>query len=110
MEERKVIGLVIDVEVRSKLLKAKIDTGAERSSIDLHLAKELGLGPTKGARRYRNVHAKGIRRPLVESEIIILGKTLKTRFNLADRTGMNYKVLIGNDLLKQGGFLIDPLK
>ena len=109
MTERKVIGLIEEVEIKGRKVKAKIDTGAERSSIDLLLASEIEVGPIIGTKKYRNSLGKGVKRPLVEAEIILHDTKMTTKFNLADRSGLNFKILIGRDILQQGKFLVDPL-
>ena len=87
---------------------AKIDTGATKSSIDLNLASELKLGPLTRSRVVKS--ASGTRlRPMLEVEIKIKGRVIKAEFTLADRTPMKYRLLIGQNILRQG-FLIDPSK
>ena len=49
------------------------------------------------------------KRPVIEAEIKIKGRKIKSRINLANRKHMRYKMLIGRDILKKG-FLIDPSK
>lgn len=89
----------------SKKVKARIDTGATQSSIDLNLAKELGY--TKYVGQVNVVSANGIKtRPLVEVNYELSGKKIKSVFTLADRKNLNYSVLIGRNDLE--GFLIDP--
>ncbi len=115
-------------------LKARIDTGAGVSSID---AKILQITPVAGGSAERVVfeirddagNAKSIERKIVEwaeikgkgttkssrRPVVILdfclgGKRLEGRINLADRSGFLYPVLIGRNILKTGGFLIDPSK
>jgi hypothetical protein len=110
MEERKIIGLIEEVEIKGKKLKAKIDTGADRSSIDISLALELGLVHFEGARKYRNALGSKVRRPLVKTTVKIFDKEFETRFSIANRLGLSYKVLIGKDILQQGKFMVDPLR
>jgi hypothetical protein len=45
-------------------------------------------------------------RHVIEADVIIAGRTIRTKFNLADREAMNYPVLLGRRLLK-GNFLVD---
>ena len=107
--ERKVIGLSEKIRINEKEVLAKIDTGAERNSIDIRLAAELGLGPVIGVKSYVNAHGK-TSRVLVKGHLVIHGKRIHASFNLFDRKSMKYKVLIGKKTLKQSGFLIDPRK
>ena len=87
------------------MVTARIDTGATQSSIDTKLAKELGFNKYIG--RVNVISANGIKnRHIVEIEYELSGKIIRSNFTLADRSSLNYSVLIGrNDL---NGFLIDP--
>ncbi len=88
-----------------KIVKARIDTGATQSSIDLNLARELGY--TKYIGKVNVVSANGVKtRLLVEVNYELSGKKIRSTFTLADRSNLNYSVLIGRTDL--GGFLIDP--
>ncbi len=104
--ERKIIGLIERVKINGKEVLAKIDTGAERNSIDIRLAAETGLGPVIGVRKYVNAHGH-TSRALVKGHLVIHGKKIHASFNLFDRKSMKYKVLIGKKTLKQSGFLVD---
>ncbi len=109
---RIVIGLEEGIAVRnstgSKTVKAKIDTGATKSSIDIALAQKLHLGPVIKSKIVKSAHGHTIR-PIVEITITLAGKTMTEEFTLADRKHMKYPVLIGQNVLKHG-FLIDPSK
>ena len=88
-----------------KKVHARIDTGATQSSIDINLAKELGF--TKYIGKVNVVSANGTKtRFLVEIDYVLSGKKIKSTFTLADRSQLNYSVLIGRTDLN--GFLIDP--
>lgn len=109
-EGRTVVGITERVYFKQngkKGIMAKIDTGATKSSIDIKLAERLKLGPVIKSRIIRSAHGSRLR-PIVEAEIGIEGRKMKTEFTLADRSHMKYQVLIGQNILKQG-FLIDPL-
>lgn len=109
MQSKKVvIGLVESVEINGKEIQAKIDTGSDRSSIDTTLAAELKLGPILSIKECRSSHGK-TKRPVVEAEIMLKNLRFKINFNMIDRSGLKYSVLIGKDVLKNG-FLIDPSK
>ena len=89
-----------------KELKARIDTGATKSSMDIKLYKELGLGPIIKKKLVKSAHGSQ-RRPVINAEVKLVGKKMKAEFTLADRIHMRYKCLIGQNILKYG-FLIDP--
>jgi len=107
-----VIGLVEEITIKGngkkETLLAKVDTGATRGSIDISLAKELKLGPVIRSKIVKSVHGSKLR-PIVEVNVIIAKKRMKTEFTLADRSHMKYRVLIGLNILKNG-FIIDPSK
>lgn len=94
---------------KQRTLRARIDSGATKSSIDKTLAKELKLVPGNIMKIVKSSHGVS-KRPLVEIKVKIDGKTLWGSFTLAERTHMTYPILIGQNILKKGEFLIDPLK
>lgn len=110
LKDRIIIGMIEDVEVKndgkSEHLQARIDTGATKSSIDYKLASTLRLGPVIESKLVKSAHGNKLR-PIIEASIVIQGKEVKEKFTLADRDHMRYKVLVGQNILKQG-FLIDP--
>src|SRR3989338_4306311 len=103
MPEQKIIGLTEKVQINGKEVLAKIDTGAERNSLDMRIAAELGLGPIIGVKRYVNVHGKTLR-PLVKAHLVIRGKKIHASFNLFDRKSLKCRVLIGKKTLKKTKF------
>ena len=109
---RLVIGLAEKVSVKyekgGKSVVAKIDTGATKSSIDTNLAAELKLGPVIKSKLVKSAHGSKLR-PIIEAEIELAGKKIKSEFTLADRAHMKYRILVGQNILKDG-FLIDPTK
>ena|SRR3989344_4745139 len=105
----KIIGLSERVKINGKEVLAKIDTGAERNSLDIRLAAELGVGPIIGVKRYVNVHGKTVR-PIIKAHLVIKGKKILASFNLFDRQKLGCRALIGKKTLKTCGFLIDPRK
>ena len=107
-----VIGLAEKVGIQyssgKKIVIAKIDTGATKSSIDTNLAAELRLGPVIKSKLVKSAHGSKLR-PIIEATIELAGKKIKSEFTLADRAHMKYRILIGQNILKDG-FLIDPTK
>ena len=91
-----------------KNVLAKIDTGATKSSIDTNLAAELKLGPVIKSKLIKSAHGSKLR-PIIEATIELAGKRIKSEFTLADRAHMRYRILIGQNILKDG-FLINPTK
>jgi len=112
LDGKLVIGLAEKVSVHNSIGKksviAKIDTGATKSSIDTSLAAELKLGPVIKSKLVKSAHGSKLR-PIIEATIELAGKKIKSEFTLADRAHMKYRVLIGQNILKDG-FLIDPTK
>ncbi len=133
--ELKVIGRVERVDFpRFGLLalEAKVDTGARTSSIHCTDVRVEGEGddgtvdisftlldpehPDYNGRRFRarRVATRTVRssngevqeRHVIAADIVIAGRTIRTKFNLADREAMNYPVLLGRRLLR-GNFVVD---
>lgn len=106
-----IVGLTENVTLvagdgQSMDIPAKIDTGATKSSIDIRLASKLNLGPVIKSKMIKSAHGNKLR-PVIEAEIILAGRKIKSEFTLADRTHMKFDVLIGVNTLKND-YLIDP--
>ncbi len=111
LKNKVVIGLdeyvtIIDNGKKEETVIARIDSGAEWSSIDEKLFEKLSLGPIIGSKLIKSASGKK-RRDIVKIKIRLKGKELMGQFNIADRSRLKYKMLIGHDILMQG-FLIDP--
>lgn len=110
---KKILGLVEQIKIKgngsSKIVIGRIDTGATKSSIDSKLASELKAGPIIKTIVIKSAHGHALR-PIIRIPIVLEGETVTGSFTIADRSHMKYKVLIGQDILKKGNFLIDPLK
>lgn len=105
-----VIGLIENVTLENgKSYKAKIDTGADSSSIDTDLAKSLGEKKIASHKIIRSALGKH-RRPTVYLDVEFQGKLFREKFTISDRSNLKYKILIGQDILKKEGFIIDPRK
>ncbi len=86
---------------------ARIDTGATASSVDIKLAEKLNLEKMEQIKLVKS--ASGIkRRSMVKAKIKLKGEIIEEEFTLADRSHMTYDLLIGQNVLKKGNFLIDP--
>lgn len=110
---KKTIGIFENVEVRSfmgdrVLVKAKVDTGAFRTSIDGSLARKMGLlSPENiiGERHYES--ALGVdKRLLIDLIFWLGGRKIKTEANVADRSKLKRPMLVGRRDLTD--FIIDP--
>ena len=113
MEKRPILGLIEQVTIMGdtshhKLL-ARIDTGATSSSIDKELVEELGLGPGHRLTTVRSATGTE-KREIIKISILLNGNVIEEEFSIADRAHMTYSVLIGQNILKKGKFIIDPLK
>jgi len=114
MTKKVVIGLIEKVKIETKkggkrTIKAKIDTGATKSSMDINLATQLKTGPVVKSRLVKSAHGSSLR-PVVMPTIEIGGKKIRRQFTLADRKHLKYPILIGVNVLKKGGFIVDPSK
>lgn len=112
---RNVIGVVEEVVLRGPASEAKvlarIDTGAERTTIDTDLAKAAGLGPVLRRVRIRASAAdKPEVRDVMGATLVIADKVFEVHAAITDRKDMRYPVIIGMDILKKSGFRVDPGK
>lgn len=88
-----------------RVIVAKIDTGADNTSIDSALVAELGLKSVDEKQVIVGMNGKSIR-DTVEFQYELGGKTINTVANVADRSSQSTMVLIGYPDLK--GFVVDP--
>jgi len=125
--DKKVIGNTAQVTFLSlggRGVEGKVDTGATTSS--LH-AEDIQQGrgqvrfrcpmlsdnyltlPLDGSQEVHSADAGGVTRPIVTLDVEVDGKLIRNAsFNLNDRSGMDSHVLIGQNILQDAGFIIDP--
>jgi RimK family alpha-L-glutamate ligase len=119
-----VIGTVDKIIIKyfndEKPIDARIDTGAEYSSIngsDINLTDET-ISFSFGDYRYRFSLLKSVKivsangkesRPIIRADIDINGNILhNVEFTVNDREGLNYDVLLGRRALAQANILVNP--
>ena len=105
-------------------MPARIDTGAATSSLDArNLAVKDGIAEFKLPDKYGGLELKlpvlkwrvtksamgQKRRPVVEIDLCLGSKHIRTEVNLMDRSGLNYPMLIGRNVLKKN-FVVDCMK
>ncbi len=103
--EISVIGYVEEVVAMGtsgqRTVMAKSDTGATRTSIDAHLAAEIGTGPIKDIVKIKSGSVKsGRSRPVVDLVVGIGGKQHTVTASIEDRGHMEYPLLLGRDILE----------
>lgn len=105
----KILPVIYPVTLRYntqvKTLKAKLDTGAYRTSIDIGLVKELGL-PYSHNKVYVKSASGQAYRPTVKLSLEIAGTKVNTIASVVDRKNLKYQMIVGRVDLK--GFLISP--
>lgn len=114
-KERIIVGPIEFVKVTGHhgeaRVKGKIDTGSTRTSVDVWLAANIGLGPTVDVAKVKSALLDEVRsRPLVRAIVEIAGEQFALPVSVNDRSDMRYPVLVGMDILRLGRFLIDPAK
>ena len=92
-------------------VRAKVDTGATRTTLDTDLAKRLGLGPVLRHVRTRAAAAEHPeKRDVVSATVVIAGQSYEVQVAVTDRKDMKYHMIVGMDVLRQSPFLISPRK
>lgn len=113
-EERNVVSAIEEIKIKGeggkrKKVIAKIDTGAWRTSVDISLARELGLLKKEHIIKNRVVRSAlgKEERPIIVFEYWLKGLKITTAAGVTDRKAMKRKVIIGRKDL--GRFLVKPL-
>ncbi len=111
MNNRIILGLTETITLegnngKNAEIRARIDSGAQNSSIDQGLAAELHLGPIIKNKIIKQSHGQSVR-PVVKVKVNVAGKLVDAEFTISNRSHMKFPALIGQNILKDG-FLIDP--
>jgi len=111
-EQTAILGVIEKVtifgnEKKKKTVRAKVDTGAYRTSIDSDLVDELGLDPHGTFVRVRSGSGRQKRRT-VKLKFKLHGKDMETIATYTPRGHLRFPVIIGRKDMK--GFLVDPTK
>jgi hypothetical protein len=121
------LGMTADVTFPTfgnRALQGKVDTGATTSSLHASDIK-VGQGRVQftckelsdnvitleldGSQEVHSADAGGNTRPVVTLDITINGTAITgASFNLNDRSNMDMPVLLGQNVLKAGNFIINP--
>jgi hypothetical protein len=86
-------------------IAARIDTGAERSSLDRAVACEIGAGPLTDERTFRFGSGNTTTRLVAEVTITLRGNTHDLAVSIADRSTLATDIRLGKDVLTD--YLID---
>ncbi len=111
---KKTVGALEEVEVlghngHREVVRAKIDTGADGSSIDRILAEELGLLESDNILYYdyfRNALGRK-KREIVGVTFVMAGRKIKTQISIADRSRLRTKMIVGRRDLKQFAVVVE---
>lgn len=105
---RKTVGAAEEVEIwgingEREMVRAKVDTGANMSSIDRELADKLGL-LSQDNHLYEDYFFSSLgrnKRQIVGIKYLMAGVKVKSMVSVADRHKMKHKFLVGKRDLKQ---------
>ncbi len=111
---REIQGKVDTGATTSSLHASDIQVNRDRNTVTFHcseLSDNLITLDLDGAQEVHSADAGGQTRPVVTMDVEIDGTPVKgASFNLNDRSQMDIPVLIGQNILKAGNFMIDPKK
>lgn len=100
-----VYPVFIKTKTSVKEIKAKLDTGAYRSSIDESLAHELELPINKEMVYIQSASGRAYR-PTTQLSFQLAGKKVNSQVSVVNRSHLKYPMIVGRVDLK--GFLIRP--
>lgn len=114
-----------------KEIKAKVDTGADNSSLhafDIERYEQDGrpmvrfeihphqrkrrpsvscVAEVVGERMVKNPGGRAERRPVIRTRLVVAGKEIEALINLTTRDEMTFRMLLGRRTLR-GKFVVDP--
>lgn len=107
----KMLGVIEKItiygEKKKKTVKAKIDTGAYRTSIDVDLVHELGLDLHDKLIHVRSGSGRQ-KRKTAHIRFKLKGKEIKSVATYTERSHLRFPIIIGRKDIK--GFYVDPAK
>jgi hypothetical protein len=107
--QKDILGTSEVIKLKGKMIKAKVDTGANKSSINLSLAKKLGLtNDLWDIKKIKSANGEEYR-PVVKSKIKIKNRIIPIKLTITKRNNLSYEMLLGKDILKNR-FLVDVSK
>lgn len=98
---------VIGPKGRAEVL-AKIDSGANRTSIDKVIAEKIGLTEESNVLFFKDFES-GLgkqKRPVVKTTLIIRQQKIPTEVSISDRSHMKHKIIVGRR--DTHDFLVQP--
>lgn len=113
MKDKPVLGLETQVSVCGKKktneVIAKIDTGADRTSVDVKLAAKIGVGDIRDYTTVKTGSGNSSKtRPVVSLNIKAKGIKHTIKASVEDRSNMSRDLILGRDILSM--YKIDPTK
>lgn len=109
--EDNILGVIEKITIygtnKKKTVRAKIDTGAYRTSLDADLVHELGLDKHDKLIQVRAGSGRQKRRT-VKVKFKLKGKMVKTIATYVERSHMRFPVIVGRKDIKS--YLVDPSK